>query len=184
MGQYEDAELGGLYYNRFRYYDSGSGVYISQDPIGLSGGLNLYAYVGDSNSWVDILGLSPQVVSPGEDLFVGTYNQVRGANIKSGLNTTHTPHHAVQNALSHTSHGKGTTINMQKSLHEFTRTYKVPIDKSVVGLRNNLAADVKDVRKILLNAGYNRSIINPQLQELIAQNKAQGGFQKPKISCK
>ena len=58
MGQYEDEELGGLYYNRFRYYDSGSGVYISQDPIGLhSGQFNFYAYVEDSNSLVDIFGL-------------------------------------------------------------------------------------------------------------------------------
>lgn len=56
MGQYEDEELGGLYYNRFRYYDSGSGVYVSQDPIGLEGGFNFYAYVKDSNSWVDPLG--------------------------------------------------------------------------------------------------------------------------------
>ena len=45
MGQYEDEELFGLYYNRFRYYDSWSGVYISQDPIGLSGGFNFNAYV-------------------------------------------------------------------------------------------------------------------------------------------
>ncbi|TXI13130.1 MAG: hypothetical protein E6Q66_10540 [Pedobacter sp.] len=59
MGQYEDAELGGLYYNRFRYYDSGSGVYISQDPIGLAGNNpNLYAFVKDSNSWIDIFGLA------------------------------------------------------------------------------------------------------------------------------
>ena len=58
MGQYEDVELGGLYYNRFRYYDSGSGTYISQDPIGLAGGLNLYGYVRDANSLVDVFGLS------------------------------------------------------------------------------------------------------------------------------
>ena len=57
MGQYEDGELGGLYYNRFRYYDSGSGVYLSQDPIGLAGGMALYGYVFDSNGWVDPLGL-------------------------------------------------------------------------------------------------------------------------------
>ena len=37
QGQYEDIETG-LYYNRFRYYDSRTGNYISQDPIGLSGG--------------------------------------------------------------------------------------------------------------------------------------------------
>ncbi|MFT4024743.1 MAG: RHS repeat-associated core domain-containing protein, partial [Flavihumibacter sp.] len=57
-GQFEDEELGGLYYNRFRYYDAGSGNYISQDPIGLLGGMILYGYVHDTNAWVDIFGLS------------------------------------------------------------------------------------------------------------------------------
>nr|WP_089119466.1 RHS repeat-associated core domain-containing protein [Cellulophaga lytica] len=43
-------------YNRFRYYSPDSGTYISQDPIGLnSGEPNFYAYVSDSNSWVDVL---------------------------------------------------------------------------------------------------------------------------------
>jgi len=36
QGQYEDVETG-LYYNRFRYYDSCAGNYISQNPIWLSG---------------------------------------------------------------------------------------------------------------------------------------------------
>ncbi|MDO4727360.1 MAG: RHS repeat-associated core domain-containing protein, partial [Porphyromonadaceae bacterium] len=40
----EDAELEGLYYNRYRWYNSETGCYISQDPIGLAGGLNVYAY--------------------------------------------------------------------------------------------------------------------------------------------
>ncbi|WP_024470282.1 RHS repeat-associated core domain-containing protein [Treponema pedis] len=57
QGQYEDQETG-LYYNRFRYYDPNSGTFISQDPIGLAGGLNLYSYVHDSNFWVDIFGLT------------------------------------------------------------------------------------------------------------------------------
>lgn len=56
-GQYHDVETG-LYYNRFRYYAPDSGTYISQDPIRLLGGKNLYGYVGDSNGWVDFLGLS------------------------------------------------------------------------------------------------------------------------------
>ena len=47
QGQYEDEETG-LYYNRFRYYDGSSGTYISQDPIGLAGGGNLYKHVKDT----------------------------------------------------------------------------------------------------------------------------------------
>ncbi|MEN7550091.1 RHS repeat-associated core domain-containing protein [Rapidithrix thailandica] len=58
QGQYEDVETG-LYYNRFRYYSPESGTYISQDPIGLAGNNpNIYAYVHDSNAWVDVFGLS------------------------------------------------------------------------------------------------------------------------------
>ncbi|SEW54496.1 DUF6531 domain-containing protein [Chitinophaga arvensicola] len=57
QGQYEDVETG-LCYNRFRYYDPGSGMYISQDPIGLLGGTRLYGYVHDPNSWVDVFGLA------------------------------------------------------------------------------------------------------------------------------
>lgn len=56
QGQYHDAETD-LYYNRFRYYDPDSGNYLSQDPIGLNGGMFLYAYVYDTNSWVDVFGL-------------------------------------------------------------------------------------------------------------------------------
>ncbi|WP_444658168.1 RHS repeat domain-containing protein [Flavobacterium columnare] len=60
LGQYQDPELDGLYYNRFRYYDCETGLYVSQDPIGLAGNNpTLYAYVHDSNKLVDIFGLAP-----------------------------------------------------------------------------------------------------------------------------
>ena len=47
-----------LCYNRFRYYDCDTGTYISQDPIGLTGGNpTLYGYVRDSNIQIDSFGL-------------------------------------------------------------------------------------------------------------------------------
>jgi len=56
-GQYYDQETG-LHYNFFRYYDLNTGRYITQDPIGQAGGLNLYAYVeGDPVGLMDPLGL-------------------------------------------------------------------------------------------------------------------------------
>ncbi|WP_176589958.1 RHS repeat-associated core domain-containing protein [Elizabethkingia argenteiflava] len=57
QGQYVDVETG-LAYNRFRYYDPQIGNFISQDPIGLAGGIQLYGYVHDTNGWVDVFGLS------------------------------------------------------------------------------------------------------------------------------
>ena len=46
-----------MHYNRFRYYDSETGQYISADPIGLLGGVNPYGYVPNPLRWVDPLGL-------------------------------------------------------------------------------------------------------------------------------
>jgi RHS repeat-associated protein len=57
QGQYYDQETG-LYYNRFRYYDPDAGQFISQDPIGLVGGTNVYQYAPNSLNWTDPLGLS------------------------------------------------------------------------------------------------------------------------------
>lgn len=59
QGQYADEETG-LYYNRFRYYDSLMSCYLSQDPIRLAGSnLIFYEYVHNTNVWIDILGLRP-----------------------------------------------------------------------------------------------------------------------------
>ena len=57
QGQYQYAETG-LHYNRFRYYDQDVGRFISQDPIGLVGGLNLYQYAPNALGWLDPRGLS------------------------------------------------------------------------------------------------------------------------------
>nr|WP_309550825.1 RHS repeat-associated core domain-containing protein [Erwinia sorbitola] len=55
-GQYYDEETG-LHYNTLRYYDPGSGSFTQPDPIGLAGGINLYAYGPNPLTWIDPLGL-------------------------------------------------------------------------------------------------------------------------------
>ena len=57
QGQYYDSEVE-LCFNRFRYYHPETGRYISEDPIKLLGGFNVFAYVSDTNAWVDVLGLN------------------------------------------------------------------------------------------------------------------------------
>ncbi|STQ89885.1 Cell wall-associated polypeptide CWBP200 [Iodobacter fluviatilis] len=57
QGQYFDEESG-LHYNRHRYYDPEIGRFISSDPIGLEGGLNLHLYALNPTEWIDPLGLA------------------------------------------------------------------------------------------------------------------------------
>ncbi len=55
--KFQDRETEAYYYG-YRYYDSGNGRWLSRDPIGEEGGLNLYGFVGNDpvNQW-DYLGL-------------------------------------------------------------------------------------------------------------------------------
>ena len=55
-GQYADDETG-LHYNVFRYYDPGTGRYLSQDPLGLAPAPNPVTYVPNPLRDTDPLGL-------------------------------------------------------------------------------------------------------------------------------
>jgi len=61
QGQYWDEETG-LHYNRFRYYDPGTGQFTQQDPIGLLGCDNFYQYADNPVQWIDPVGLTKYVV--------------------------------------------------------------------------------------------------------------------------
>jgi len=56
-GQYYDQETE-LHYNYFRFYDPKTGRYLTPDPIGLFGGINLYSYVQNNPiNFIDPYGL-------------------------------------------------------------------------------------------------------------------------------
>ncbi|HEN8204738.1 TPA: RHS repeat-associated core domain-containing protein [Proteus mirabilis] len=56
-----------MHYNTFRYYAPDLGRFTQLDPIGLAGGLNLYAYAPNPLTWVDPWGLSNCGISRGNN---------------------------------------------------------------------------------------------------------------------
>ena len=100
----------------------------------------------------------PSLAKPDAKTYMWVHMQSLHIGIKTGSNATHTPHHAIQDAVSTVSHGKGITINLRKDIHVQTETY----GRKRQGLTNrqNLAADIAELRVLLKNAGYERSVIN------------------------
>ena len=87
QGQYFDDESG-LHYNRHRYYDPITGIFISQDPIGLLGGLNPYQFAPNVLMWVDPLGLAGWEINGDrttEILQGGPFNEKYYKDGKTGL---------------------------------------------------------------------------------------------------
>jgi RHS repeat-associated protein len=58
----------GKYYWKYRYYDTSTGRWLNHDPIGESGGANLYAFVGNNpDNVIDATGLNgypPNFIGP------------------------------------------------------------------------------------------------------------------------
>ena len=140
----------GLYYYRGRYYSPSLQRLISEDPIGLAGGMNLYGYVGNNPiSYTDPFGLKPN--SPGDNgdnsgvaaellndlrnfvdaakrninrvLFFAQFEGA-GALAASSIWTRRTNLTAVENAYSHwTSHRSEFTFNNSKEYVDFSRNF-------------------------------------------------------------
>ena len=77
-GQRFDAETNGLYYYRARHYSAALGRFAQPDPIGYSGGVNLYKYVGnDPLNLIDPLGLVAD--APWSNIFASGIDRIAQA---------------------------------------------------------------------------------------------------------
>jgi RHS repeat-associated protein len=125
QGQYQDEETG-LYYNRFRYYDSSIGGYISPDPIGLAGGNpTLYGYVKNTNFWLDLLGL----------VIIPTRTLGNGGELVSATAT-----------VTDADLGTGTTTN--KSTRAWARQNGIGTDDAGHIIRRQLGGSGRDIDNI------------------------------------
>ena len=90
QGQWLDEETG-FYYNRHRFYDPRHGRYITQDPIGLAGGMNAYRYPVNPVFFADPLGLETCVLTTrGKILGIGGHSALymsRGFTDPGGRNS-------------------------------------------------------------------------------------------------
>ncbi len=85
QGQHFDSESG-MHYNRYRYYDPKIGRYFTQDPIGLSGGINFYAFAKNIPiKYTDQLGLDATVVRNGGDVAINVGISLNGPNATPAL---------------------------------------------------------------------------------------------------
>ncbi|RLB33025.1 MAG: hypothetical protein DRH12_18870, partial [Deltaproteobacteria bacterium] len=87
-GQYFDNETG-LHYNYFRHYHPGIGRFIEPDPIGLRGGINLYAYAfNDPVNIVDPtgqFGLAGIIIGATSGALGGLAAGLKSGNIWAGI---------------------------------------------------------------------------------------------------
>ncbi|MEQ7922637.1 RHS repeat-associated core domain-containing protein [Xanthomonas sp. WHRI 1810A] len=98
QGQYLDRETG-LHHNTFRYYDPDIGRFTTPDPIGLSGGLNLYQYAPNPVGWIDPWGWS---CVPGKKTsYQGTSRRdaFRQARLDAGIPASQIPKAIVKQKL-------------------------------------------------------------------------------------
>ncbi len=127
QGQYFDGETG-LYYNRYRYFDPAICAFISQDPLGLAAGENVYAYAPNVWGWADPLGLHKKgKLTAGRSSGKGTVNTqtlFRGERssvspdvaFKQGFTPKGTHNNLEQHVTSNTTAGNFISTTSEKGI--------------------------------------------------------------------
>ncbi len=152
-------EESGLVYNRYRYFSSVAGVYLTPDPLGLLGGKNPYAYVSNPTGWIDPLGLTPCSASGIKDWVVDEYGTLRG--LVKGKNLGLDAHHAGQKAImknlvKNYDPNTGPAILVPKSGHTISRgdlgvvsrsTKNSKTGEKFTNARELVARDIRELRR-------------------------------------
>ncbi|QND97510.1 putative deoxyribonuclease RhsC [Burkholderia cenocepacia] len=192
QGQQEDAETG-LRYNRYRYYDPTSGRFVSKDPIGLDGGINVYQYAPNPTGWIDPLGLARcpcDCLKKGNPEGNGPYRGgSKGGVSRPGVDGHHMPADAVTSSQDgYLGYRDGPAIAMDPNDHKGTSSYKNSTaarqyrDK-LAGMiasgnyRGAMATEILDIRRVARTAG-DPIRYNTAMQEMLAYAKCRGLLKK------
>lgn len=97
-------------YNRHWYYDPSSGRFVSKNPVGPAGRINVYQYVPNPVNWIDSLGL----LKLGYGKSAGSWNSPSGLSYSQGAKQGN----RIKRVLGHES------PNSNKSTHSVFCTCK------------------------------------------------------------
>ncbi|AVF37072.1 RHS repeat-associated core domain-containing protein [Rahnella sikkimica] len=167
QGQHYDEESG-LHYNRHRYYDPMQGRYITQDPIGLRGGWNLYGYgFNKPNKYIDPRGLNgvgsivnlPGIGEKGSLAISIMQNGASSEDITTAMAPAPTSPIATGECRVTGTVAVGTGLSATASLNEksgASALWSVPI--AAVGLRASATCGLKfrdpDAKDLKVGAGF------------------------------
>ncbi|OCG58028.1 hypothetical protein A9G41_09035 [Gilliamella sp. Nev5-1] len=185
QGQYYDEETG-LHYNLNRYYDPFTGRYITQDPLGILGGLNSYQYANnDPIDLIDPLGLECKWFIVGNKRYLKSAEQDGTLVIGAGLN----PIEGAYN-ISHPAHPMapgvfaGDAHNLSNIATGSQKTIIMDNPYGYAPLNDEVLRVLKKDGTIIIRGSDGK--VNKYMRnlEIIAKNKGLQLINKRKISSK
>ena len=143
QGQYFDRETG-LYYNRFRYYEPHIGSFISQDPLGLAAGENVYRFGPNAQVWIDPLGLC-----------IKEYDIKKYGEFKNHPGDSLTGHELLQNAWLE-ANGFGPRGGKWSNQNPAIALKENPMHKTISSAQRSLKLNTKN----LSNVSWRKNVLD------------------------
>ena len=147
QNQYYDRETG-LHYNLMRYYEPDTGRFISQDPIGLLGGDNLYQFAPNAQVWIAPFGLASW-----KDIVTS-----HGVSPKPHIHATHGHHIIFKGAFSKNPLMRGI---LDQSI-AIANKYNIPLNfdiENTVGRSNLMLASNGKLTRVVHSVQNARNVL-------------------------